>query len=212
MKYFEYRRYKFKLKLYKVIAIAAGGGLLYLYLKLLQMGYTSEQMIKLIYVFCFLVIGVLLGIKLGSRAIRRHKYLNSPLAAVDHMSGEEFEKYLKAHFERLGYKVKNVGGKGDFGADLVCKKDNETTIIQAKRYKKPVGIEAVQQISAARAYYKADKLMVVTNSYYTKAAKELAKSNNVELWDRDSINKLFIMHDCKKEVDNDAVLSKENAC
>ena len=83
MKYFEYRRYKFKLKLYKVIAIAAGGGLLYLYLKLLQMGYTSEQMIKLIYVFCFLVIVVLLGIKLGSRAIRRHKYLNSPLAAVD---------------------------------------------------------------------------------------------------------------------------------
>ena len=54
--------------------------------------------------------------------------------------------------------------------------------------------------------------MVVTNSYYTKAAKELAKSNNVELWDRDSINKLFIMHDGKKEVDNDAVLSKENAC
>ncbi len=212
MKYFEYRRYKFKLKLYKVIAIAAGGGLLYLYLKLLQMGYTSEQVIKLIYVFCFLVIVVLLGIKLGSRAIRRHKYLNSPLAAVDHMSGEEFEKYLKAHFERLGYKVKSVGGKGDFGADLVCKKDNETTIIQAKRYKNPVGIEAVQQISAARAYYKADKLMVVTNSYYTKAAKELAKSNNVELWDRDSINKLFIMHDGKKEVDNDAVLSKENAC
>ena len=46
-------------------------------------------------------------------------------------------------------------------------------------------IEAVQQISAAKEYYKADKCAVATNRYFTKAAKTLAKANNVDLWDRE---------------------------
>ena len=33
--------------------------------------------------------------------------------------------------------------------------------------------------------------MVVTNSYFTDNAIELAKANDVELWDRDSIMKNF---------------------
>ncbi len=192
MKYFEYKRYKYRLKFYKIIAAALIVGLLLIYVKLSQMGFTTDQMIAFIYVFCFLVIMVLLGIKFGSKAIKKHKYLHSPLAEVDRMSGMEFEHYLKAHFENLGYKVNLTANTGDFGADLICKKDNETTLVQAKRYKKQVGIEAVQQIAAAKAYYKADKLMVVTNSFFTNAAKELARANNVELCDRTNINKLLI--------------------
>ena len=195
MKYFEYKKYGVKLKIYKLIAGALFVGLLYLYIKLSQMGYTFLQMIRFIYAFSIVVIVICLGIRFGAKAIKRRRYLNSPLAAVDAMSGKDFEKYLKVHFQRLGYKVKLTADTGDFGADLVCVKDNETTIVQAKRYKKQVGIEAIQQIAAAKAYYKADKLMVVTNSFFTSAAKELARSNNVELWDRKSINKLFVKKD-----------------
>lgn len=195
MKYFEYKKYGVKLKIYKLIAGALFVGLLYLYIKLSQMGYTFSQMIRFIYAFSIVVIVICLGIRFGAMAIKRRRYLNSPLAAVDAMSGKDFEKYLKVHFQRLGYKVKLTADTGDFGADLVCVKDNETTIVQAKRYKKQVGIEAIQQIAAAKAYYKADKLMVVTNSFFTRAAKELARSNNVELWDRKSINKLFVKKD-----------------
>ena len=195
MKYFEYKKYGVKLKIYKLIAGALFVGLLYLYIKLSQMGYTFSQMIRFIYAFSIVVIVICLGIRFGAMAIKRRRYLNSPLAAVDAMSGKDFEKYLKVHFQRLGYKVKLTADTGDFGADLVCVKDNETTIVQAKRYKKQVGIEAIQQIAAAKAYYKADKLMVVTNSFFTSAAKELARSNNVELWDRKSINKLFVKKD-----------------
>lgn len=192
MNYIEYKKYGFKLKMIKYTVGALCIGLLCLYVKLSQMGFTTDQMIAFIYVFCFLVIMVLLGIKFGSKAIKKHKYLHSPLAEVDRMSGMEFEHYLKAHFENLGYKVNLTANTGDFGADLICKKDNETTLVQAKRYKKQVGIEAVQQIAAAKAYYKADKLMVVTNSFFTNAAKELARANNVELCDRTNINKLLI--------------------
>ncbi|MGN0496311.1 MAG: restriction endonuclease, partial [Lachnospiraceae bacterium] len=39
--------------------------------------------------------------------------------------------------------------------------------------------------------YKADKMMVVTNSYFTSAAYKLAAANDVTLWDRNSINQFF---------------------
>ena len=109
------------------------------------------------------------------------------------MSGKEFEYYLKCHFEKLGYRVKLTPDSGDYGADLVCKNSEGTLIIQAKRYyNQRVGISAIQEIAAAKAYYKADKCMVVTNSFFTNAAKELARANNVELCDRTNISKLLI--------------------
>ena len=33
-------------------------------------------------------------------------------------------------------------------------------------------------------FYNADKCMVITNSYFTKGARELAKAAGVILWDR----------------------------
>lgn len=60
----------------------------------------------------------------------------------------------------------------------------ETTIVQVKRYNKNVGIEAVQQIMAAKSFYGADKCAVATNQYFTSAAQKLAAANDVVLWDR----------------------------
>lgn len=36
-------------------------------------------------------------------------------------------------------------------------------------------------------YYKASRTMVVTNSYFTKSARELAKAHNCELVDREKL-------------------------
>jgi HJR/Mrr/RecB family endonuclease len=45
----------------------------------------------------------------------------------------------------------------------------------------------VQQASSAKAFYGCDEAMVVTNSYYTKSAKELASTAGVRLIDRDGL-------------------------
>ena len=37
---------------------------------------------------------------------------------------------------------------------------------------------------ASKGFYDSEKAMVITNSSFTKQAKELAKRNQVELWDR----------------------------
>ncbi|MEH7272628.1 restriction endonuclease, partial [Neobacillus vireti] len=76
---------------------------------------------------------------------------------------------------------------GDFGADLLLKKDRKKIVVQAKRYSKDVGIKAVQEVMGARSYYKADEAWVVSNSYFTKAARELARNGNVALVNRDEL-------------------------
>jgi len=111
---------------------------------------------------------------------------------IDKMDGHQFEVYLKALFRELGYSPTVTKQSNDFGADLVLKGKNRI-VIQAKRHgmKNRVGISAVQEIYAAQAYYKANEGWVVTNSVYTRQAKELAEACNVKLIDRVELQKLI---------------------
>ncbi len=130
------------------------------------------------------LIVILFMIKLFWKDMRRLRYLKSPVGKIDKMTGEEFEKYLRARYESQGYKVSLTPLTNDFGADLVLTGHGNKIVVQAKRYKDKVGEAAVQQVIAAREYYGADKAKVVTNSSYTQAAKELAKGCGVELISR----------------------------
>lgn len=116
---------------------------------------------------------------------KKTRYLRSPLKKIDKMSGEQFELWLKYWFEKKGYRAKLTDTTGDFGADLVLSGHGERIVVQAKRYKKSVGIEAVQQVIGAKGHYRADRCIVATNSRFTAAAKTLAKDNDVELMDRE---------------------------
>lgn len=122
---------------------------------------------------------------------RRNRYRRMRLKKVDRLTGEDFEEYLRAHFTRLGYRVKLTPSTADYGADLLLKKRGKTTVVQAKRYEKPVGIAAVQEVIGAAAYYETDQAMVVTNRYFTRNARNLADQSQVELWDRSRLKKEF---------------------
>lgn len=116
----------------------------------------------------------------------KKRYERSGMEEADMMDGHEFEEFLAVKFKRLGYICKLTGLNGhDYGVDLVLEKDNESIVLQAKRYNGKVGIKAVQEIIAGKEYYGADRAMVVTNSYYTQSAINLAERCGVELWDRE---------------------------
>ncbi|MEK3876474.1 restriction endonuclease [Paenibacillus sp. FSL M7-0420] len=95
------------------------------------------------------------------------------------MEGVQFERYLCQLFRTQGYKAEVTKATGDYGADLIIQKDNKKIFIQAKRYSKSVGIKAVQETQASIAHYGASEAWVVSNSDYTTAAYNLAKSNRV---------------------------------
>lgn len=126
------------------------------------------------------------------RLIEKQKLSDSGIAEIDSMGGKTFEKYLEVLFEKLEYRVERTQYIGDYGADLVTSKEGVKTIIQAKRFKNKVGIKAVQEAVAAKGYYGCTKAMVVTNSFYTKPAIELAKANDVQLWDRNDLVKALL--------------------
>ncbi len=133
-----------------------------------------------------LVAGVA-GLVGGWRVRRVERLRRSNMAAVDAMDGKEFERFLVGVFELEGYAVRHVGGRGDFGADLVITLNNVRTVVQAKRLSSVVGPGAVQEVVAAKAHYGATRAIVVTNSTFTPAAKLLAKSNHVDLWPRERL-------------------------
>ncbi|WP_394795085.1 restriction endonuclease [Armatimonas sp.] len=103
------------------------------------------------------------------------------------MDGKTFEERLALLFTGQGYTVELTPYRGDWGADLIIRRDQTKTVVQAKRYKQSVGVRAVQEAFAAKAKYKCSEAMVVTNSTFTKQAIELARANKVTLMDREQL-------------------------
>jgi restriction system protein len=127
------------------------------------------------------------------RSMRLSKRLKqSGIADIDEMSGRQFEEYLGTLFNSQGYNVSYTPATGDFGADLILKKGKEIVVVQAKRYKKSVGIKAVQEVIPAKTMYNATAAWVVTNSNYTKQALTLGKRNGVRMIDREQLIRLSI--------------------
>lgn len=116
----------------------------------------------------------------------------SGIRYIDKMDGFQFEVYLKALFRELGYRPEVTKRSCDYGVDVILKGKNRI-VIQAKRYgiKNRVGIRAVQEVYAGKAYYKADEVWIVTNSVFTKQAEELAKACQVKLIDRLELQNLI---------------------
>jgi restriction system protein len=113
------------------------------------------------------------------------------LAEIDEMDGYKFEEFMKRVYEQLGYSVCQTPLSGDQGADLILTSKKRTRIaVQVKRYSGKVSNSAVQEVVAAKGFYKCTEGIVVTNSYFTNSAKELAKANFIDLVDRDKLEKM----------------------
>jgi restriction system protein len=131
---------------------------------------------------------VVVGVaRLAWQLYRLRRLAKSGIHEIDAMDGHTFETFLGTLFRRLGYRVEQTRYRGDYGADLVVAKGGVKTAVQAKRSTKRVGVKAVQEAVASVAYYNCRCALVVANRDFTKPARELARANGVELWDRDAL-------------------------
>ena len=110
------------------------------------------------------------------------------------LSGSDFENLLYRLFGAMGYAVQKTGKTGDQGGDLIANMNGQRIVIQAKCYSSTVGNAAVQEAVAAQKFYDSNKVMVVTNSNFTKEAIELAKVNNVELVGGGKLSELLLQN------------------
>lgn len=114
-------------------------------------------------------------------------YIN--IYKIDAMDGFAFEGFLVDMFRHLGYDVEETRKSQDQGADLFVSRFGKRIVIQAKNYKDNVGNAAIQQALSAKSFFDCDEAMVITNSYFTRSATELAEKTNVRLIDRDGLQK-----------------------
>jgi restriction endonuclease Mrr len=123
--------------------------------------------------------------ELAARAKWRQYHESKTMDEVSRMSGREFEEFLARLFSRMGYTDIALTPVNDQGGDLVCRSPSGVRIvIQAKRWKDRVGNEAVMQLLGAMRHYRCAEGMVVTNSTFTEAARELAqKGSEITLCD-----------------------------
>jgi HJR/Mrr/RecB family endonuclease len=98
-----------------------------------------------------------------------------------------FEKFLEEVLRELGYVVETTRVTGDQGADLIVSKDGHRTAIQVKGYFSSVANSAVQEAHTAMAYYKCEACVVITNSRFTPAAKDVAGRVGCVLIDEDAL-------------------------
>jgi restriction system protein len=117
-------------------------------------------------------------------------YRASGQAAVDAMTGVEFEEYVAAVLRGLGYRVDITKATGDFGVDLIATKNGIRTAVQCKRQARAVNGAAVQQVVAGAAVHDCTATMVVTNHRYTRAAEQLADVHGCVLVDRSRLARL----------------------
>ena len=117
-------------------------------------------------------------------------YRASGQAAVDAMTGVEFEHYVAAVLRGRGYDIEMTKATGDFGVDLIATRDGVRTAVQCKRQARLVNGAAIQQVVAGAAVYDCTATMVVSNHRYTRAAEQLAEVHGCVLVDRTRLARL----------------------
>lgn len=99
------------------------------------------------------------------------------------MTPAEFEHYCAAVLREAKWRARVTQASGDQGVDIVAEKGGARIVLQCKKYSKPAGNRAVQEIVAAIAHEEAQRGVVVATGGYTRAARILAASNKVLLLD-----------------------------
>jgi hypothetical protein len=105
-----------------------------------------------------------------------------PTAEYDpFMPGIEFEQLVERLLSSAGATVRRTPVTGDQGVDLLADYAGVTVAIQCKRSGSSIGNKAVQEVNAGRGFYSASSAWVVSDAPFTKGARQLASSLDVEL-------------------------------
>lgn len=116
---------------------------------------------------------------------------NQSMKKYADLDGLKFEYYCASLLRKNGFvNVEVTAASRDQGADIIAMKNQIKYAIQCKYYKSPLGNTSIQEINAAKHYYKCHVGVVMTNSSFTSGAKELAEATGTLLWDGDYLNEL----------------------
>ena len=103
---------------------------------------------------------------------------------VDRMNAYNFELLAGMIYQARGYFVRETPKAGDHGADVLLERAGERTVVQTKLGPDAVGVAAVKEAMAAKAYYQCHHAIVLTNRDFTPTAVDMALNAGVTPVDR----------------------------
>ena len=107
---------------------------------------------------------------------------------TDSMDGTTFEWFCASLLHENGFiNIKVTQETADYGIDILAEKESVKYAIQCKCYSGAIGNKAVQEAYSGKSFYNCMVAVVITNSFFTNAARETARRNSVILWDRNDL-------------------------
>lgn len=98
-----------------------------------------------------------------------------------------FEMICKIYYENIGYKVIKTKAGADGGIDLILyQTDSESpyALVQCKaRINRDIGVNYIRELLGVMTAEKVERGILITNSFFTKEAIELAKIHPIETID-----------------------------
>lgn len=102
-----------------------------------------------------------------------------------HMNPTEFEHLIRQLFDAMGMKSWVTQASRDEGVDAVVINPDPVVgglcVVQAKRYSKVVGLEAVHALAGVMDDKRAHKGILVTTSWFGSASQQFADRNRIQL-------------------------------
>jgi restriction system protein len=93
----------------------------------------------------------------------------------------EYEEHCVNVIQKLGWSARLTKASRDHGADVIAEKGDQRLVIQCKRYAKPVGNKAVQEVNAARSLYHGTAACVIAPAGFTSQAQREAHGLKIHL-------------------------------
>jgi restriction system protein len=110
-----------------------------------------------------------------------HEPSHAPAVLPPSTTPTEFEELCASILRQEGWTANLTKASGDQGADVIAEKGGKKIVVQCKLYGGSVGNKSVQEVLSAKYYYGSDLAVVVTNSEFTKSARELSRVAKVDL-------------------------------
>ena len=105
---------------------------------------------------------------------------------------QEFEGFCASLFRKMGFEAETTAKTNDGGYDIWMKKDGITYIAECKLYSSDiVGRPLIQKLVGANATQKADKMVFITTSKFSKLAIEYANEQKIWLIDGEELQRMI---------------------
>lgn len=139
-------------------------------------------LVQLAAVVCLLaIVIVFVRVLIQLRVDQRRKERLAATRDISSLSPAEFEAYVGVLFEKAGYRVKQTGGRGDRGIDLVVSRNGKSRVVQCKRYGDDIGPGAVREFIGAMTNAQATRGFLVTTSGFTSGAEREARTSPYDI-------------------------------